>query len=299
MRMCKAHIRIPTWNAADSEGRCHRAKARKEYTTLRQGDHDMTGGGASPARTCKLHARHGQRREDGAAAEDVLGARRLGRRQIAAEGRVLERAGRAAHDDGGRALHGLCLAARGDVGDRAAQHALVDGGGALDHSHGRRLREAGLPEARHERVHARDRHEVDGGAAGRVRGDLAGHGVVHAVAGGDEELVRDAARGDRDARGERRREAARDAGHDLDGEAGLAEDLDLLGAAAVEERVAALEAHDVEALAQGVERPFVQLVLGLVGAALVLARQHQAALHERQRLARHEEVGALEAHDVE
>ena len=103
----------------------------------------------------------------------------------------------------------------------------------------------------------RERVVVEVVARGRVPGD-------------ERHLRRDAAVGDRDP--DRRGHGAhrRHAGHDLALDPGCGQRERLLAAAAEDERVAALEAHDLEPLPPELDEQVVQL-----GLADVLARDHE------------------------
>ena len=84
--------------------------------------------------------------------------------------------------------------------------------------------------------------------------------------------------GDRHARIGRHGDRRGDPGHDLVGDAGLAQRLRLLAAAAEDERVAALEAHDERARAAVLDQRLRRLVLGQRDVARLLARIDQEAL---------------------
>ena len=77
----------------------------------------------------------------------------------------------------------------------------------------------------------------------------AAEGLDLVVAGDDGERRGEAAMGERDAGDRGHRDGARDARHDLDVDAGVAAERDLLAAAPEDERVAALEPHDLLAVA--------------------------------------------------
>ena len=68
--------------------------------------------------------------------------------------------------------------------------------------------------------------------------------VVGLVAGGEGDGARQPAMGQRNARVGRRGDGGGDAGDDDEGDAGVDERLGLFAAAAEDERIAALEAHD-------------------------------------------------------
>ena len=93
--------------------------------------------------------------------------------------------------------------------------------------------------------------------------------------------------GDRDAGVGRRGDAGGDAGDDLEGDAGLAQHLRLLAAAAEDERVAALEPHDAPARARVLDQQRVGLLLRDLRAAALLADVDQlgvvAGAGERRR----------------
>ena len=126
------------------------------------------------------------------------------------------------------------------------------------------------------------------------------------VAGDDRERGGEPAMGERDPRDRRHRDRARDAGHDLDVDAGVAAERDLLAAATEDERVAALQAHDVLALAGEGHEQLVDGVLrhGVVAGELAdvddLGAQRDALVCEsvehsaRAEPVGHDDVGRLE-----
>ncbi len=144
---------------------------------------------------------------------------------------------------------GASTSHRAELAERRAHHALGGAGPPLDHGHGG----AGVSSARHELVGdggARGHpHEHDEGAPGPgqrvpVHGAGRADGGAH-PAGHHRDRRGQTALRHRDAGHGRHAESGRHAGHDLPVDARVAQDLDLLAAAAEHEGISALEPdHD-------------------------------------------------------
>ncbi len=186
-----------------------------------------------------------------------------------------------AHDDerGVREAGGACL--RGDLVEAAGDGALLrarapvdDGGG------GRGVLARVLDEAARDVLDAAHAHEHadgpgDAGDLAEVERLARARGAAHERDAGGEVAVGE---GDARVRGDPERRG--DAGHDLERDARGREGLGLLGAAAEQERIAALEAHDAEPRAReiderGVDLGLLVLLLVAIAAALADARTSQ------------------------
>ena len=169
------------------------------------------------------------------------------RRRRLEPGDALAQAHHLADDGERRRLHGGGARARGDVGDRAHDDALALRGAALDHGHRLGRRAAGGDEPLHDGVEAGDAH-VEHQRRRRARqlgpGDRARLLAVALVAGGEGDRAGEAPVRERDAGVGGRGDGGGDAGHDDEGHARVDQRLGLLAAAAEDERIAALEAHD-------------------------------------------------------
>jgi hypothetical protein len=179
--------------------------------------------------------------------------------------------------DGGRA-DALGVDAVGELAERGDDGALDPAGAPADQRGGGAGVASGGDQALGVLAAVFDAHHEDegAGAAGEVLPvEAAAAFFVGLVAGGDGDAGAVVAVGDGDAGGLGGGDRGADAGDKLVGEAGRAQDLGLLGAAAKDHGVAALEADDVQAGAGLGEQEAVDLVLvgdGLaVGVAAVRA----------------------------
>ena len=138
-------------------------------------------------------------------------------------------------------------ASSAQVCERARDGLLLGQRAARDDGCRRRGRQPGGDEAAAELLDPLEPHEEHERAAGRGERRVVGLAAVGAVPARDRDAVGDAAMGDGDQCRGRHGRDRRDAGDDLEGNAGLGERERLLAAATEDERVAALEPDDVEA----------------------------------------------------
>ena len=175
----------------------------------------------------------------------------------------MQRGDRADDRDRRRAHAGLC-GARGDVAERARDRALVGERAALHDRDGLAVGATAGDELRCDAVEAAHAHVEDerAGEGGQRRpvDERVGLGGV-LVAGDERDRCREAALRDRDAGVRRCRDARRHARHDFEVQPRGAQQLRLLAAATEDERVAALQPHDLAAGARVAQQQLVRRLL--------------------------------------